>query len=128
MTFSDEQGVELFDLPDAPRPGEDVPAPMRFLPDYDNVLLGHADRTRIVDDALRAREVVFTLGTVLIDGFVGALWKLARERSTATLRVEVLGRRSKADRAAVTEEGARLLDFAAPQASSRDVRFETVAR
>jgi hypothetical protein len=128
MAFRDEQGAELFDLPDAPRPGEDMPAPVRFLPNYDNVLLGHADRTRIIDDALRAREVVFTVGSVLIDGMVGALWKLARERDGTTLRIELLGRLSNAARAAVAEEGTRLLDFAAPETSSREVRFESVTR
>jgi hypothetical protein len=128
VTFRDERGVELFDLPEAPRPAEDVPASVRFLPYYDNALLAHADRTRIVEDSLRAREVVFTVGCVLIDGFVGALWKLARERSATVLRVELLGRVSKADRAAVAEEGERLLEFAAPEAASRDVRFETITQ
>lgn len=47
VTFRDEKGRELFDLPKAPRPDEDVDAPVRFLPDYDNVLLGHTDRSRV---------------------------------------------------------------------------------
>jgi hypothetical protein len=47
VTFADERGRELFDLPDAPRPEADVPAPVRLLGEYDNVLLGHADRSRI---------------------------------------------------------------------------------
>jgi hypothetical protein len=131
-TFRDEQGVELFDLPDAPRPGADISAPVRFLPDYDNIALGHADRSRIYDERLRERQAAsvngLMFGGVLVDGFIDAIWKISRVGRTATLRVEALRRVSKAERAALDDEGTRFLEFATPQASTREVRFETVER
>src|SRR5438067_1737679 len=85
-TFRDELGNELLDLPDAPRPDPDTPAPPRFLPEYDNVLLSHADRTCIIADDHRRR--VFTKGAVLVDGFARGTWTITRQRGTATLRIE----------------------------------------
>lgn len=78
VTFRDENGVELFDLPDAPRPDEDTPAPPRFLPEFDNVLLGHADRTRVIPPRYRGRNGNGnqSYGTVLVDGFLAAVWRL----------------------------------------------------
>jgi Winged helix DNA-binding domain len=120
--FRDERGKELFDLPDAPRPDPDLPAPPRFLPDYDNVLLGHAHRSRVIADDHRSAGIGSP--TVLVDGFVRATWTLTSGHDAATLLVKPLGRLSKLDRAAVTEEGLRLLAFAAPGAV-HDVRFGT---
>ena len=86
-TFTDEAGVTLFDLPDARRPHPDTPAPVRFLSEFDNSLLAHADRTRII--ATEHKRHVFTnngliRGTVLVDGFVAATWKLAADALTVT--------------------------------------------
>lgn len=125
-TFRDEDGNELFDLPGAPRPDPATPAPARFLPEWDNVLLSHAVRTRILADEHRPR--VFTvngiiLGTVLVDGFVAGTWKIARERGTATLHVEPFAPLSGPDRAAVEEEGAGLLAFAAADAHAHAVQL-----
>ena len=76
--FRDERGRELLDLPRAPLPGGDVPAPVRFLPRYDNLVLSHADRTRVVADEHR-RTVIHGAGmveaTFLVDGFVAGLWR-----------------------------------------------------
>jgi hypothetical protein len=119
-TFRDEHGNELLDLPDAPRPHPDTPAPPRFLPEYDNVLLSHADRTRIIADEHRRR--VFTRGAVLVDGFVQGAWTIMRQRDTATLRIEPFAPLPAQDRIAVAEEGARLLTFAASDARARDVQ------
>lgn len=125
LTFRDERGRELFDLPDAPRPDPATPAPARFLAEFDNVLLAHADRTRITSEEHRARFMTvngLVLGTVLVDGFVGGLWKIARERGAATLHVTPFAPLALPARAALTEEGARLLAFAAP-GEQHDIAF-----
>jgi hypothetical protein len=127
--YRDEKGQELWDVPDAPRPDPDTPAPPRFLPDFDNVLLSHGDRGRIVPDAYRPRLATVNgvlPGTVLVDGFVRGLWKLQRERDTATLLVEPFQRLCSEDRAAVAEEATRLLTFAAAEAKTWDIRFTSL--
>ena len=122
-SFRDEAGRELLDLSDAPLVAPDVPAPVRFLPEFDNLLLGHADRTRVLSDEHRGL-VVGGLAAVLVDGFARAVWSVARDRDTATLVVEALGDPlPAADQAAVAEEGARLLAFVAADATGHDVRF-----
>jgi hypothetical protein len=127
--FRDEGGTELFDLPDAPRPHEDTPAPPRLLPEFDNVLLAHAQRARILPEARRAS--VFTrnglvAATVLIDGFVAGTWKLQREAAAATLTITPFKRLSAADRAALESEAEDCLRVAAPEQARREVRFATV--
>ena len=120
-TFRDERGRELFDVPDGPLPGPDTPAPPRFLPEYDNVLLSHADRTRIIAAGNQRR--VFGGGALLVDGFVRGTWKITRRRDRATLVIEPFQRLQKQDRASVSDEGARLLAFAAHDARTHDVGF-----
>ena len=122
-SFRDDAGRELLDLPDAPLADPDVPAPVRFLPAFDNLLLGHADRTRVLSDEHRGL-VVQGLAAVLVDGFVRAVWTITWEGGAAILVVEALDDQlPAADRAAVTEEGARLLAFAAADATRHDLRF-----
>ncbi|WP_342380239.1 winged helix DNA-binding domain-containing protein [Myxococcus stipitatus] len=130
LTFRDEQGVELFDVPDAPRPDGDTPVPVRFIPDFDNLLLSHADRTRIISEPHRKR--VFTVNgiirpTVLVDGFVRGMWKLERKKAHVVLRVEPFARLSREDRDALTEEGMRLLACVASDVASHDVHFAPVS-
>ena len=81
--FRNEAGRELLDLPDAPRPDPDTPAPVRFLPDYDNVVLSHADRSRIVDDDVKRVQRVDQVlpGTVLVDGRVAAMWSVDQAKA-----------------------------------------------
>ncbi len=123
----------LYDLPDAPRPAEDTPAPPRFLPDYDNVLLGHADRNRIVDDArrrsLQARNGVIP-GTVLLDGRVGATWTVQRsplapegrrKRELATLVVKPFHLAGSATRLALADEAERFVRYLADDAAEHAV-------
>jgi hypothetical protein len=121
----------LFDLPDAPRPDLDTPAPVRFLPEYDNVLLSHDDRTRVVPEARRAalrQSGGIGLGSVLHDGFVCGLWRLQRDRAdgAATLAVTLVDRLPKRATAAIAAEGRRYLGFAVPDGVSRDVRIAVV--
>jgi hypothetical protein len=123
-TFRDERGRELFDVPGGPLPDPDTPAPPRFLPEYDNLLIGHHDRTRVIDHAYR--YVIFA-GTLLVDGFVHATWNVKKTRGGATLTIEPLRRLSKADRIEVSEEGERLLKFVAGELAARDVRITAVA-
>ncbi len=119
--FRDERGRELLDLPVGPLPGPETPAPPRFLPEYDNALLSHADRTRIVSDEHRVR--VFTKGALLVDGFARGAWKIVRTRGAATLEIEGFAPLAGQDRREVDEEGGRLLAFAAGDAGTREVRF-----
>lgn len=128
ITFRDEHGVELFDLPDAPRPDPDTPAPPRFLPEFDNVLLGHADRTRVIPPAYKGRNGIGnqSFGTVLVDGFLAALWRLKQDGDTATVVVQPLGTIGAAARDAVTEEAVRIVSVMT-DATTHDVVFGTFA-
>jgi Winged helix DNA-binding domain len=103
--FRDERGAELFDLPDSPRPDGGSPVPVRFLADYDNVLLGHADRRRMIADGDR-RTLPIGTPTVLVDGFVRATWRF--DRAHGKVEVEPLGRLSKTDRGELAAESERL--------------------
>ena len=123
-TFRDETGRELFDLPDAPRPNPDTPAPPRFLPEYDNVLLSHADRSRINPDGHPTPLLPgngAAAGTVLIDGLFTATWRIARQQTTACIQIEALTRTTRTQRTALTAEGRRLVTFLAPEAEGHSV-------
>ena len=114
VTFRDEQRQELFDLPDAPRPDPDTPAPPRFLPEFDNLILSHADRTRVIADEYRkaiASRNGMVPATFLVDGFVRGTWKTRRARGKATLAIEPFEPLAKEDRDALSEEGERLIRF-----------------
>ncbi len=122
-----EDGRALFDLPDAPRPGGDVAAPARFLPEYDNLVLGHADRTRVVPEAYKPGIYLSALrvrATFLVDGFVRGAWKIERTRKLATLVMEPFAALSKKETAPLAAEAERLLRFAEAEATSFAVRFE----
>jgi hypothetical protein len=127
-TFRDERGKELFDLPDAPRPDQDTPAPPRFLPEFDNLILSHADRTRIIANDFR-KEIASKNGmvpaTVLVDGFVRGTWKTERTRGKVTLVIEPFEPLSKEDCDTLAEEGEQLFRFVAePEgAETFKVRF-----
>jgi hypothetical protein len=111
--FRGEAGRELFDLPDAPRPKADAPAPVRFLPEFENALIGYRDRSRVIGAEGRGSDPPGIFRAFLVDGFVGGRWDLVREHGVARLVVEPARRLSKREGAAVAEEGARLLGFVA---------------
>jgi len=118
-TYGDERGRELFDVPDGPLPDPETPAPVRFLPEYDNALLGHADRTRIIP---KGRRIPLPpgdgarLGTILLDGMLAGEWHLERERdgARATIVVEPYERVDAAGRRAIEAEALELLGLIAP--------------
>jgi hypothetical protein len=125
-TFADKNGRELFDVSRAPLPHAETPVPVRFLPEYDNVVIAHKDRSRIVAPGT-ARWTDVGWGLVLIDGFTAARWKLDRDGVGGTLRVEPFRRLTRSERAEVTDEGDRLASFLTDGASSRDVRIAAPA-
>lgn len=124
--FRDEHGKELFDLPDAPRPDPDTPAPPRFLPAFDNLILSHADRSRVIADDYReviASKNGMVPATVLIDGFVCGTWKTERTRGKATLVIEPFESLPKKFRDALSDEGERLVRFIGEGAEAFEIRF-----
>ena len=149
-------GVELFDLPDAPRPDPDTPAPARFLPEYDNLLFSYADRTRI--NPANHTIPLFpgngaALGYYLLDGFWSGLWRTDRTRpkktpgnraasggrqsaegiegakgsGTIRLTVQHFGPLTTAARDELTGEGLKLLAFLAPDVQSPQIHFTRAA-
>jgi hypothetical protein len=123
-TFRDERGRELFDVPDAPLPDPAVPAPPRFLPEYDNAVLSHSDRSRYTPEGLgRIATGERVLGSVLDDGMLWATWSLQRAADTVTMVIRHLGG-SKRRIAVVAAEAERALAFLEPAAMVRDIRFE----
>jgi Winged helix DNA-binding domain len=124
QTFHDERGRELFDVTDGPLPDPETPAPPRFLPEYDNILIGHDDGSRVIDPAYR--YTIF-MGTLLVEGFVQATWMIKRMRDITTLAIEPFRKLTPAERIAVAEEGERLLAFVAGDAPRRAVRITAVA-
>ena len=125
VAFRDERGRELFDLPDAPRPDEGTPAPPRFVPDYDNLVLAHDDRSRIVAEEFRPR---ITAGknlqvrpVYLVDGMASGLWSVRQKGKVASLVLEPFGRLTKKGLGALEEEGEALLRFVEEDAGRYEV-------
>jgi len=125
VTFRDEFGGELFDLPDAPRPDPNTPAPPRFLPEYDNLLLSHADRRRFITGGERVPlqpGLGGRYGMLLVNGVFRGTWGITRQHDTAVLHVEPFAPLSERD--AIVFEGEQLLRFAVEDATVREVRFD----
>src|SRR5436309_1941511 len=125
-TFSDEEGRLLYDLPRAPRPDGDLAAPVRFLPRYDELLIGYQHRDRVIAPA--HRRAVYTKNgiveaVVMMDGFAGGTWNLVRGKGQVVLGVAPFARLTPRNRAAVEAEGQNLLAFLAPDTKNSGVRF-----
>jgi hypothetical protein len=124
--FADERGRELIDLAWAPRPSADVAAPPRFLARFDAAILGHAapERTRILPEAFR-KQVIFSAEVwpaFLVDGFVAGRWTIAVRPKEAVLELKSFKPLARADRAALVEEGEKLIRFYAPDSRIHGVR------
>jgi hypothetical protein len=117
---------KLYDLPGAPRPPGDTPAPVRYLPAFDNLLLSHKDRTRVIVDEHRPKVITKNLRippTFLVDGFVAGTWSIKATRKKATLTIEPFAKIARQAQNELTGEGEALVRFAEPEVASVDVRF-----
>jgi hypothetical protein len=122
--LGDERGRELYDLPGAPRPDADVPAPPRFLPEFDNLVLAHDDRSRLIADAHRPLVTTKNLrvrATFLLDGIVAGTWTIEVKRKVATLRLAPFGTIAKRALEPLVEEGEALVRCAEPEAAGHAV-------
>ena len=125
ISLRDEAGRELFDLPDAPRPPGDSPAPVRFLADFDNLVLAYADRSRVIADAHRPRVTtknLRVLATFLVDGEVAGTWSLTRRVRSATLELTPFARLAGGVRGELEREGEALLAALSPGRTT-ELRF-----
>ncbi len=120
--YRDERGREVFDVPDASLPDPDLPAPVRFLPEYDNVFLAHADRTRIVSEDHRKGMFAVGWGQVLVDGFIAARWR-PDPTDASVLVVQPYRPLTRTERAAVAEEAVALVTFLDGPEARRDILF-----
>lgn len=126
VVYRDEYGKACFDLPGLTIEAADAPAPIRFLPEYDNILIAHQDRRRILPEQHRKKVFVSAgrvLGSVIIDGFVGAIWRVRRENARATLQVSSFESPGDEARGAIETEGLSLLRFIADDAEDYAVEF-----
>jgi hypothetical protein len=126
LTFRDERGKELFDLPEAPRPDPDTQAPARFLPEFDNLILSHADRTRVIAEEYRkaiASRNGLVPATFLVDGFVRGTWQTEQTQGMARLVISPFESLSEKSRDALATEGERLIRFVAENAKEYEIQF-----
>jgi hypothetical protein len=122
----DERRREWFDIRDAPRPDEETPAPPRFIAAFDNLVLSHADRSRIVPEEYRPRIVTKNLQvrpTFLVDGFVAGTWETKAARNTASLTISPFDRLERGVKTQLIEEAEKLVPFMEPEAASFEVRL-----
>jgi|SRR5215217_887050 len=120
-TYRNGAGKALFDVKDGLLTDGGVSAPVRFLPDFDGVMLGHADRTRVISEENRKRlgnKNLRVPAVFLVDGFAAGSWSLAATRTKATLTATPFGTLAKAAKDEIVAEGETLLRFVAPEAKT----------
>jgi hypothetical protein len=125
--FEDENGRELFDLSGAPRPDPETPAPPRFLPEFDSLVLAHADRSRVLADEHRAGLVTKNLrvkATFLWEGFVAGTWAVERKRGSALMRISPFDSLPRAARDELVAEAERLLRFSEGEGAALGVKID----
>ncbi|GAA1584602.1 winged helix DNA-binding domain-containing protein [Kribbella sancticallisti] len=128
VTHTDaDSGRTLYDLPTITLPHEDTEVPTRFLPEYDNLLLSHTDRTRWIPNKTRQRLVLqetLSRGSVLHDGRVTALWKQPKQpKKTATIEIEPITKLTATARKSIESEAHHLLTFTTPEAKTPEIKF-----
>lgn len=124
--FHNSAGKALFDMPEAPRPDADTPAPVRFLPDFDGVMLGHADRSRVISEEHRkalGNKNLRVPAVFLVDGVAAGRWSLTATKTKATLEAQPFGTLAKGVKDELVAEGEALLRFVAPEAKTVTVAF-----
>lgn len=125
--FRDERGRELFDLPDAPRPDPDTPAPVRLLPEFDNLYLSHADRSRVIREDYRkriqTRNGLFP-GSFTVDGYMRGSWTVekAGTKGPAVLRVQPFEPLTPAQAEELEAEAVRMFEFLHAERETREVQ------
>ena len=120
-TFRDDAGRELFDVPDGPLPDPEQPAPVRFLPEYDNLVLSHDDRRRVIDRRFGLDG--WMRGSILVDGFVRGTWRHDTKQGVATLQIRMFAGIADDDRAEIEAEASKVLDFVAADAAVRRIQL-----
>ena len=126
-TFRDEAGRELFDVEDGLLVDPDVPAPIRLLPQYDNIFLSHDDRSRILVDTIRVPDLVWR-GGVLVDGFISGAWRIRRDQAHATMTIELVAPVTTGQRDELEAEASRAFAFIAPDAATRELEIAKADR
>ena len=126
VVFEGEDGRVLYDLPDAPWPAADTPAPVRFLPLYDNVYLGYDNRRRMLMEEDLKRLNLFTdfKPSVLIDGVIAAGWVVSRKKDAVRLEIEPYHKLSKKQVRELEAEGEAFLRFMEEGAASYTVEVQ----
>ena len=120
--YQDDAGRELFDIEDGLMVDPDVPAPIRFLPTYDNIFLSHDDRSRILIERMTVPDLIWR-GGVLVDGFISGAWRIRREKRQATMTIELVPDVTSAQRHEIEEEATRAFAFVAADVETRDVQL-----
>ncbi|MCY4070590.1 MAG: winged helix DNA-binding domain-containing protein [Chloroflexi bacterium] len=128
VVYQSESGQDMYDLPESTIAAPDSIAPIRFIPEYDNILIAHRDRSRIIPDEHRKKVFLSAgrvIGTVLIDGVVGGTWNVKKDKTSLSLYVKLFEAKPKDCLRAIEEEGSRLLQFFDDQAGSYAVAINT---